>query len=91
MKGEDVSTRLASVVPVAVVLAAGYCGGPTTTDARVVSVEAEETCVVTDADETLCFAPGEVDGAASVSVDDCVAVRRKLESGRPYEVEPRPC
>lgn len=85
------SARLMSVVPMALVLAVGNCGGPVTADARVASVEADETCVVTDADETLCFDPAEVDGAESLSVDDCVAVRRKLESGRPYEVEEQPC
>lgn len=85
------STRRVSAVPVAVVLAVGNCGGPITTDARVTSVEVDETCVRTDADETLCFAPAEVDGAASLSVGDCVVVSRKLESGRPHEIEGQPC
>lgn len=85
------SARLMSVAPVALVLAVGNCGGPVTADARVTSVEADETCVLTDGDETLCFDPTDVDGAVSLSVDDCVEVRRKLESGRPYEVEEQPC
>lgn len=85
------SARLMSVAPVALVLAVGNCGGPVTADARVTSVGADEACVVTDGDETLCFDPAEVDGAASLTVDDCVTVKRKLESGRPYEVEGQPC
>lgn len=84
--------RLMASSGLVLVLAVGNCGGgePPATEGRVSSVTDDEVCVATDGDD-LCFDPAEVDGADGLAVDTCVSVLRKLESGRPYEVEDVPC
>lgn len=83
--------RLMTASSLVLVLAVGNCGGePPATEGRVSSVADDQVCVATDG-EDLCFDPTEVDGADGLAVDTCVSVLRKLESGRPYEVEDIPC
>lgn len=85
------TVRVLAASGLGLVLAVGNCGGdPPSTEGRVAVVGVDGVCVATDGGD-LCFDPAEVDGTNGLVVDGCVSVLRKLESGRPYEVQPREC